>query len=572
MSNGVQLDQEQLSAVEATERAIAILAGPGSGKTRVLSYRARYLLTSDAGSQALLLTFTNKAAAEMKARALAAVNVSSSRIHAHTYHSLCQRILRSHGSLVGIDANFEVMDDQEQQDFAARAARSAGVHNLAKQWSKQRVRRRLPSRQVAEFGAVYEEAKREACVVDFDDLIVYTGELFQRYPEVAEAYGAKYRHLLIDEFQDTNASQFAVVRTLADRAQTVSVFADDDQAIFRFAGAEVENIRLFCEELQARVYPLTTNYRCREAIVACANRLILGAGSGREMRAHKLGGEVRLRVFRTMEEEASALLAEIQSLVSGGLDPASIAVLVRSGYRAEVLLSSLRSSGLPITDWLTRSEESSARRALRACLSVIRPSLGNKAVKDLCEIFSLVDNGERTTDAFLTHFSGCEGVAELAALRKIAIEDGSLMVVVSTAQECLEAVAPELSESVGTLVQTIEALHSYDADFSLDHVLSELALLGSSGPPTAVSGIKVASLHRTKGLQWPHVYLLGLENGHMPDYRAVEEEQLREERRLCFVGVCRTEDQLTLTRVRQSQGWDKPPSPYLAEMQACFSQ
>src|SRR5215203_148729 len=118
MSNGVQLDQEQLSAVEATERAIAILAGPGSGKTRVLSYRARYLLTSDAGSQALLLTFTNKAAAEMKARALAAANVSSSRIHAHTYHSLCQRILRSHGSLVGIDTNFEVMDDQEQQDFA----------------------------------------------------------------------------------------------------------------------------------------------------------------------------------------------------------------------------------------------------------------------------------------------------------------------------------------------------------------------------------------------------------------------------------------------------------------------
>lgn len=300
MSDELELDDEQLAAVEASERGVAVLAGPGSGKTRVLSYRARHLLLEDSGSKALLLTFTNKAAAEMKSRAMGVATVASDRIQSQTYHSLCMRILRAHGSLVGIEPDFEVIDSDEQAELSRRVARAAGVHNRRQQWSSQRLRRLLPKPAVAEFGAVYEEEKRRTGVVDFDDLIVYAADLLQQQPEIAAAYGSKYRHLLIDEFQDTNAAQFAVVRALASNSVTVSVFADDDQAIFRFAGAEAAHIRRFCEELQAEIYPLTINYRCREEIVACANRLILADefSSGRKMRAHRSGGEVRTLVFQ----------------------------------------------------------------------------------------------------------------------------------------------------------------------------------------------------------------------------------------------------------------------------------
>ena len=391
----------------------------------------------------------------------------------------------------------------------------------------------------------------------------------QQHREIAGAYGAKYRHLLIDEFQDTNAAQFVFVRALASGSSTVSVFADDDQAIFSFAGAEAENIRRFCRDLQAEIYPLTINYRCRERIVACANRLIQAddSSSGRKMTAYRSGGEVRLLTFQSLEDEAMALSTEIEGLVASGTDPVDIAVLVRSGYRAQLLLNELIRCGLPVSNWLTQGTDASAKRMLRACLGVIRPTLGERAVRDLCGVFGITDSGERDTELLLAAFPGVPGIDELLELNKLALEGGGALEVVRQAQRCLYSVSPESGDAVEPVVQAIDAFEKYDPDFSVDQVLSELALLGSAGPPTASGGVKVASLHRTKGLQWPCVYLLGLENGHIPDYRANEVEELREERRLCFVGICRAEDRLTLTRARTFRGFNRPPSPYLAEMQ-----
>ena len=568
MSQSLPLNAEQQAAVEARERAVAILAGPGSGKTRVLSYRARHLLLNDAGSKALLLTFTNKAAAEMKSRALGVATVGSDRVQSHTYHSLCMRLLRAHGDLVGVSPDFEVLDQDEQEEFAEEAARLGGVHNRSRDWSKQRLRCLLPTRPVAEFGAAYEKAKRQAGVVDFDDLIVYTAALLQQHRQVAEAYGAKYAHLLIDEFQDTNAAQFAVIQALAEPARTVSVFADDDQAIFRFAGAETEHLRRFCDDLQARQYPLTINYRCPQEIVEVANRLILSdqTSSGREMTAKNSGGEVRLLAFDSMEVEASVIASEIDELIKAGVPSAGIAVLVRSGYRAEVLLDCLNDRALPTTNWLARFGNRSARRALRACLSIVRPSLHERNVKELCRVFGLDDTGERDTAAFLDEFQERPGVKGLLRVHELALSDASPIDVVHAAHESLRALSAKLADAINPLVESVNAFHSFDPEFSLDHVLSELALLSGSGSPTETGGIKVASLHRTKGLQWPHVYLVGMEDGHMPDYRARDEEQLREERRLCFVGVCRAQERLTLTRVRESQGYSKPPSLFLSEM------
>jgi len=277
------LDCEQRAAVEATEKAIAVLAGPGSGKTRVLSYRARHLLQQDREAKALLLTFTNKAAAEMKARALDVAVVTSDRIWASTFHTFGMRVLRAHGDLLGLDREFEIPDDEEQGELQELAARRAGTSNRERRWSYLRLRRQQAHEsEVVRWAQAYEEQKREQRVFDFDDLVVYAADLFEQHAALAQAYGTQYPHLLVDEFQDTNPAQFPIVRVLAEHAKTISVFADDDQAIYQFAGAEAKNVRRFVDELDATEYPLTTNYRCREEIVKVANRLIAAARRDRQ--------------------------------------------------------------------------------------------------------------------------------------------------------------------------------------------------------------------------------------------------------------------------------------------------
>src|SRR5207245_2013953 len=195
--------------------------------------------------------------------------------------------------------------------------------NHGSEWSRCRARREKPGQSIQEFGATYQALKQTEGVVDFDDLLVYTVQLFERYPEVAKAYGTRYSHLLLDEFQDTNAVQFGLVQSLAKHAKTVSVFADDDQAIFRFAGADSENIVRFTQKLKAKEYPLSINYRCRSEIVARANLLIQAdpSTSGRQMTAKREGGTVTVRVYGTPEQEASGIVSEISTLLGQGVEP-----------------------------------------------------------------------------------------------------------------------------------------------------------------------------------------------------------------------------------------------------------
>jgi DNA helicase-2/ATP-dependent DNA helicase PcrA len=335
VANQDDLDDEQRAAVTATERAIAVLAGPGSGKTRTLSHRASHLLARAPGTRALLLTFTNKAAAEMKTRALAAGNLTAERIQAGTFHGFGALVLRSHGDLVGVAKDFEILDAEERDAFAADTVNRHGVPDRARQWTYLRLRRQEMPDAVARFGRVFEADKRAAGVVDFDDLVVYTAQLLEDHDELCAAYGARFEHIMVDEFQDTNAVHFAIVAALARHATTVSVFADDDQAIMRFAGADAANVARFSGELEAKTYPLNWNYRCREQIVVHANRLIAAdpRPSGRTMRAKKTGGQVVHASFRDTREEAQRLGSEISELVlERDVPAATIAVL--SGWAA----------------------------------------------------------------------------------------------------------------------------------------------------------------------------------------------------------------------------------------------
>lgn len=569
MSEQEPLDAEQRAAVEATERAIAVLAGPGSGKTRVLSYRARALLKRDRKASALMLTFTNKAAAEMKARALRTAAVPSSRIHASTFHSFGQGLLRAHGELVGITPDFEILDNQDQDELATAAAAAMRSRPKLREWGNARRTRELASRQVLQFGDAYEAAKRQEGVVDFDDLLVYTADLLAKEPEIAAAYGRRFSHLLIDEFQDTNAVQFAIVRALVEHTASVSVFADDDQAIFQFAGADAENVHNFIKQLGAKEYSLTVNYRCREAVVQHANRLIKAdtRSSGRQMRAHRPDGIVRLRSFPTTEREAAVLAAEIADKVGRGCKPESISVLVRSSYRAEHLLRALAANEVPVSNWLDLSHETKERRLLRACLSVSRDMLNARHCKRLAEFYGMPEGRERRTAAFLESHKKTPGIRELLQVRELGKRSGSLEEVLSLVRASVEAVDAEMAYYLQGVLDDVRAFIKQDPEFSLEHLLEELSLGSSGGAPTEGGGVKIASLHRTKGLQWPHVYIVGLEEDTLPDYRADNEEGVRQERRLCFVGACRAEDELTLTHVAQLKGYTKEPSRFVEEME-----
>lgn len=570
MSEKAPLDIEQLAAAEAAETAIAILAGPGSGKTRVLSYRARFLLKRDRKAKALMLTFTNKAAAEMKSRALRTAAVPSDRINAGTFHSFAQNILRAHGTVVGINPDFEILDSQDQDELANTAALSIRVarSKLRERWSSSRITREPPSREILAFGEAYEALKRKEGVVDFDDLLVYSATLLENHPEIATAYGRHYSHILVDEFQDTNAVQFAIIQALSTHAVTISVFADDDQAIFQFAGADSENVHKFIKELKAKEYSLTVNYRCTDAVVKHANLLIKADAqcSGRQMRAHRTGGTVQLLKFDSIQQEAIAIADDISSRLQGGCNPEAISILVRSSRRAENLVRTLTARNVPVSNWLDHSHETEERRLLKSCLAVVRDTLNSRHCKRLCDFYRIPDGRHRSTEAFLFSHDGAAGIRELQQVRQLGKAGAPLADVLASIHESVKAIDDEMAYYLDGVLDEVRAFTVHDPHFSLDHLLEELSLGRTGGAPTEGGGVKVASLHRTKGLQWPCVFIIGLENDTLPDFRATTEEQLSQERRLCFVGVCRAEDELTLTYVRQLNGYLKDRSRFLREM------
>jgi DNA helicase-2/ATP-dependent DNA helicase PcrA len=559
------LDDEQVRAVDAPERVVAVLAGPGSGKTRTLSHRMWRLLRDHPGSRALALTFTNKAAAEMKTRALKLAAVSSDRIRAGTFHGFGAIFLRSQGALVGIDPDFEIIDPDEQKVFAS--AVDPGGASLVDRWGDSLLRDIEPSAIVARFGEAYERAKRSAAIVDFNDLVVHTSEILGANEEIARAYATRYPHILVDEFQDTNGAQFRIINALAPHAETVSVFADDDQAIFRFTGAERENIERFIDQLGATVYPLTCNYRCHEEIVSRANALIAADpnSSGRRMRAHHAGGTVVLKTSSSVNVEADVVATEIEQRVVAGQPARDIAVLVRSGFRANDLVAALRARRLPVTDWRGDTYQPRERRTFITVLSALRGNLNDRQARRLCELMQ-VDLAERCmTEDLLAAHEGHPVADELKKLRALAFSGASLIDIATQAQRAASAADTQAGDSLAPMVLAVADFQAHDPEFTLDDLLADLVLGGGGRPPTAGGGIKVATLHKTKGLEWPTVYLIGLEDDSLPGHWC-EPDEIPEERRLCFVGVCRAERELIVTFAESYRGYPKRPSRFLREM------
>ena len=562
-----QLHDQQREAAEAPDPVIAVLAGPGSGKTRTLSARARWLLLQDHGSHALLLTFMNKAAAEMKARALTGAPFSPDRVWAGTFHAFCAKLLRDHHELAGLAADFDVLDAEDAKELAACAGGSSSDLST---YDRLRSTRQPSLPRLEQFIAAYERDKADENTVDFTDLVVKGAEVLESHVDLASAYGQRYRHLLIDEFQDTDAARFAIVRALAPHVATISMFADDDQAIMSFAGADRGNVDRFVAELNARRIPLTVNYRSREAIVDVANRLIAAdpTASGRAMHADRPAGRIEALSFFDEQDEAAGVVDLINDRL-GERELEDIVVLARTGYRADAVAAGLVTAGIPLSDWRGDIIDGRARRTVAACMSVLRPRIAGRHEVLLCDLANRESTRLSDTTAVLESLSDHRVGEALSEFRQAAFAGAGVVEVVTIVAALVEEQRPRLAGDVGRLREAVVAFTEHDPNFSLEHLLTELALGAGGQAPTSGGGVKVATLHRTKGLQWPVVVVIGMEDGCLPDYRANNAPLLSEERRLCFVGVSRAEDELWLTRAQRTHGWRRMPSRFLAEMGLC---
>ena len=563
---------EQRDAAESSERVVAILAGPGSGKTRTLCDRARFLLESDGDASVLLLTFMNKAAAEMKARALAATKAPSHRLLASTYHTFGLRILDTNRELLGIE-EIDILDAQEAEDLVTEEAEALGLER-PDGWHWRLSRRRLrdlPLRgDLSRLAANYAGRKKDLGVVDFDDLLVLSADLLAEHDTLAESWALRYPHVLIDEFQDTNAVQFRLVRALAQHATTVSVVADDDQAIMGFAGADSGNVRTFVSELGAVVYPLSVNHRCRRRVVEAANQLIRcdPLASQRQMEWRRDGGSVEVSAHFDLEAEAGWLVREVNEVLTmDGVEPRDLAVLARTGPRTDVAIRALRNAGLPVNDWRTSWEAHEARAYLVTSLAFLRARLSPRQRLRASELLGLSGEAEETFE-LLDLNVGTPVADELIRLRDDAFQGMSPSEIVHRVALIVEDIDETQAEAISAVAGQIEAFEEHDPEFSTEHLLDHLALgAPAHGAPTESGGIKVATLHRTKGLEWPHVWILGLEDDTLPFYLAKDDpDDVRDERRLFFVGICRAEDSLRLSRVGSIKGWTKTPSRFLTEL------
>jgi len=631
------LNPAQHDAVHTLSGPLLVLAGAGTGKTRVVTYRIANLIRhGTAPSRILAVTFTNKAAKEMQQRAAALLGKQlKEKPEISTFHSLCVRILRRHATRLGYPPQFAIYDRGDQESAARRALREINVPdtalrpgdliNFISRWKMQSIRpdqaASLAQGDKEHLASMayrrYQKALQQAGAVDFDDLLLCTEELFAEFADVRRAEANRYAHLLVDEYQDTNGTQYRIVRALAEGHRNLCVVGDDDQSIYGWRGAEVTHILRFKRDWpDAKVVRLEENYRSTEAILTLANRLIQHNTKRHDktLRAARLGGE-KPRVLQAPDEEAEAelVVGDIRSLLSDpAREPREFAILFRTNEQPRAFEVELRKAKLPyvliggmsfydrrevrdILAYLKTLAAPTDEVSLRRIINTPPRGLGQKAVdlllaaavakgKPLWHVLSHVDElnlPPATADA-------ARQFQQLIQLFRNRLSEGPLVEVVSQLISRIgyqDEIARNYKEPQeqqarwAAVEEVVNALASYEKrsrKATLAGFLEEVAVGDRDSDDKEDqlnrNAIALMTLHSAKGLEFPHVYLVGMEEGLLPHRRSIESEgaSIDEERRLCYVGVTRAQDRLTMSLALGRMKWGKPkpsePSRFLFEI------
>ncbi len=619
-----ELSAIQRKAVEWEDGALLVLAGPGSGKTRVLTCRVAQLLdrSRDERFRVLALTFTNKAAHEMSSRVTTLAPGLEERADIHTFHGFCAQVLRQHGIHLGIKPDFAIYSSTTDRQAVLEDALGRDCPHVSSEdrrllpridalkarlvdpdKAEQRVANRSgASRQeagrVARAYRLYEDELRRANALDYNSLIFEAYKLFG-FPAMARHYQTVYRHWLIDEFQDTNDAQYKLLRRMAghDNRQVFAV-ADDDQTIYEWNGASVRRISTLVRDFDCEVVQLPTNYRCPPRIVEAANRLVVynvRRNKSRQLaepaqQGHSIEDrQIRCSMFATDQDEVAGIAAEIASLDVA--DRGHTVVLARTRTLRESMREALERESVPATI-LTRRDDfvSPQMRWLVACLKQINRPLDRRNMVTLVETFSSFSHISLDVDELMAR-SAAEGVtflsvwadmAQSAGLSSPASEFVALVLGVSAGEmkpasaikKILghlrsDEVDQDLKDDLSAWQQLSSEIRTAIGRASLDRFLQELELR-SKEPVPAPETVSLATIHGAKGLEFDIVYVIGLVEEVLPSWHSVKKgggsAAIEEERRGCFVAITRTRQRLILSWARQYRGWPKQPSRFLAEM------
>jgi DNA helicase-2/ATP-dependent DNA helicase PcrA len=624
------LNDAQRAAVTAPLGPILVLAGAGSGKTRVLIHRIAWLISTEGASphNILAVTFTNKAAAEMRGRVESLLGIPGSALWLGTFHGLAHRLLRLHWREAGLPQSFQIMDGEDQLRLIRKILKAMELDEA--RWvprdvqyyiNKHKDEGRRPAmlkahadpteQQLLKVYAEYELACARAGAVDFAELLLRANELWRDQPDVLRHYRSRFKHVLVDEFQDTNSIQYAWVRLLVGTEGHPFVVGDDDQSIYRWRGAKVENLHKFREDFpQAKMFRLEQNYRSTAAILDAANALITHNSSrlGKQLwTSGARGTPVQLYAAYNERDEAEFVLNRIRQWVAQGGARREVAILYRSNAQSRVFEEGLVQSRIPyrVYGGLRFFE----RAEIKDTLAYLRLIVNRDDDASFERIVNLPTRGigARTIEILREHARGAgssmwraagAALGDASAARNAAALEGFLGLIERLGRDIeglplFEAVDHVINNSgliehyrkdkadrgearIENLAELVSAARGYEPEASdLPPVQSFLAHAvlesGEMQGDAWEDCVQMMTLHTAKGLEFPVVFLCGMEDGLFPHQRSLQDlEGLEEERRLCYVGITRAMRELYLTYAEQRRlhGIDSynAPSRFIREI------
>lgn len=608
------LNDRQKEAVYETEGPVLLLAGAGSGKTRVLTHRIAYLIENNGVNpwNILAITFTNKAAGEMRERVNSLIGFGAEQIWVSTFHSACVRILRRHIDLLGYSTNFSIYDTDDQKSLMKEVCKRLEIdtkvykersilsaissakdeligpkefyQNTIGDYSKQKI---------AVAYEEYQKALKNNNALDFDDIIVKTIELFKAYPEVLLNYQERFRYIMVDEYQDTNTAQFELIHLLAGKYRNLCVVGDDDQSIYKFRGANIHNILDFEKVFpEAKVIKLEQNYRSTKKILEAANCVIRNNTARKEKALwteNEEGERIHFRQFDTAYEEAEYVVSDIiRAKRNNEAEYGQNAVLYRTNAQSRLLEEQFVKAGVPydvigsinfyarkeikdILAYLKTIDNAVDDLSVKRIINIPKRGIGNTTISkvqafadanmmsfydalEIAEHIPSIGKSALKLEPFVTMIRAFRGKKEFYSLEELVKDVLDSTGYIKDLQESGEEDAEERIENINELISKVVIYEETAEEPTLSGFLEEVALVADiDRMEDNPDRVLLLTLHAAKGLEFDRVYLAGVEDGLFPSYMAITDTDptaIEEERRLAYVGITRAKKILTISCAR----------------------
>ena len=621
------LNDKQKEALLYNEGPLLILAGAGSGKTKVVTSKIAYLIENEVPSWRILaITFTNKAAREMRERVAMLIDEDVSPMWIGTFHAICVRILRKNIENLGYGSNYNIYDRADQNTIIKESYKELNINKeiynsrtiLSKisSWKNEEL---TPSEVLdgnkedifnCNAGKIYEfyqNKLKENNALDFDDLLIKTVELLREFPDVRDFYQNKFKYIFVDEYQDTNSIQYKLIKLFCGKAPNLTVVGDNDQSIYKWRGADISNILNFQKDFPgAKIIKLEQNYRSTQNILDVANSVIKNNPQelSKSLWTKRQGGEkVYYKEFSVSNEEEFAVTNKILGLNYKGYSFEDMAILYRTNAQSRGFEESLSREGINYKivgglRFYDRAEVKDIMAYLKvinnpldgiALLRIInKPKRGigdssiekirDYAINNNLSMFEVIKNIENYEDLNVRAKKNIKSFANLINLlieRKDLLNVGELAELVVDESQYVEDLKNQNTLEARTKISNIDELisniMSYDKETSLSDYLSNMSLLTDIDKTSDAKGVNLMTVHAAKGLEFKIVFLVGMEEGLFPIIRQDEDEDIEEERRLCYVAITRAEDLLFIssskTRYLYGKMTPKIKSRFINEMQ-----